>query len=159
MADDEAARVVAWGAELRAVHGRLRDALELVRDSAGQVAGGADPLAATRELLMFCRGFCTALAGHHTSEDSALFPQIRAQHPELGGLLDKLVQDHSMIAYLLTELEHAAHGTPSAAELERHLDGIGAIMESHFRYEETQLLGVLDALELDASKERLLGPL
>lgn len=38
------------------------------------------------------------------------------------------------------------------------MDGIGAIMESHFRYEERQLLGVLDALDLDAEVTEVLGP-
>ena len=29
----------------------------------------------------------------------------------------------------------------------RHVEGVDAIMESHFRYEERELVGLLDALE------------
>lgn len=49
-----------------------------------------------------------------------------------------------MIAYLLSRLSSALDRSASPEELERHLDGLGAIMENHFRYEERQLLTVLD---------------
>jgi hypothetical protein len=45
------------------------------------------------------------------------------------------------------------------AELNRHLEGVAAIMESHFRYEERQLLTVLETLALDADPHAVLGPL
>lgn len=59
---------------------------------------------------------------------------------------------------------HAADCTPTGSrssleELARHLGGISAIMESHFRYEERQLLVVLETLALDADPKRVLGPL
>ena len=37
--------------------------------------------------------------------------------------------------------------------------GVAAIMESHFRYEERQLLAVLETLALDADPEAVFGPL
>jgi hypothetical protein len=43
--------------------------------------------------------------------------------------------------------------------LARHLDGIGAITESHFRFEERRLLAVLEALAHDADPRDVLGPL
>lgn len=64
-----------------------------------------------------------------------------------------------MIAYLITELENAVAHAATPPELERHLDGISAIMESHFRYEERQLLTVLETLALDADPSEVLGPL
>lgn len=47
----------------------------------------------------------------------------------------------------------------SPEELEQHLAGVAAIMESHFRYEERQLLTVLDTLALDADPRSVLEPL
>ncbi|MDN5796053.1 MAG: hypothetical protein L0H79_09930 [Intrasporangium sp.] len=44
-------------------------------------------------------------------------------------------------------------------ELDRHLAGIAAIMESHFRYEERQLFTVLETLALHANPHDVLGPL
>ena len=49
--------------------------------------------------------------------------------------------------------------TVSTDELARHVGGITAIMESHFRYEEQQLLTVLERLELHAAVTDVLGPL
>ncbi|WP_130014840.1 hemerythrin domain-containing protein [Serinicoccus sediminis] len=156
MAEGESARLVAWSVEMRAVHDRLREALRVTREAVDD--GGPAP-DATRDLLMFCRGFCAALTQHHEGEDRHLFPAIAAAHPHLGQTLRALQQDHSMIAHLLTELQHAVDHRSGPAELVRHLDGIDAVMESHFGYEERQLLGVLQSLDLQADVRSVLGPL
>jgi hypothetical protein len=142
VSERETTRLIAWSHELRQVHNRLREALDLTR------------AASSVDLLLYCHGFCAALDGHHRGEDHTLFPAIRAAHPELEPVLRKLTQDHSMIAHLLAGLRAAP-----ATELDRHLEGVAALMENHFRYEERQLLGVLETLALDASPEAVLGPL
>jgi hemerythrin-like domain-containing protein len=145
----EGSRLIAWNHELTAAHQRLRQALRLVR-------AGEAPRA---DLILYCQGFCAALKGHHLSEDKALFPELSARHPELGPTIAKLVQDHQMIASLLAQLEQALMSAASPDELARHLDGLSAIMESHFSYEERQLGEILSALELAADPHTLLGPL
>lgn len=152
----ERSRLIAWGGELRAVHDRLREALR-VSQEALVVGEEAEP--ATRDLLLFCHGFCTALAGHHEGEDRTLFPAIARQHPGLRDTLGKLEQDHSMMAHLIGGLQDAADRAAPRAELHRHLEGLAAIMESHFRYEERALLEVLDRLVLDEDPKDVLGPL
>jgi hypothetical protein len=47
----------------------------------------------------------------------------------------------------------------SPAEISLQLDGLTAIMESHFSYEERQLLEVLSTLDLAADPHTYLGPL
>jgi hemerythrin-like domain-containing protein len=166
VSEHEASRLVAWSQELRRVHSRLRDALQLTQAAVVDAPGGGGLDAAsaldqhaTRELLLYCHGFCAALDGHHRGEDRALFPAIAAANPELGPVLRKLEQDHSMIAHLLTGLRDASDRTAPPEELALHLEGIAAIMESHFRYEERQLLTVLDILRLEAAPRDVLGPL
>jgi hemerythrin-like domain-containing protein len=154
--EGEATRLRAWSHELRAVHDRLREALRVTGEA---LAAGGTSGPATRDLLLFCHGFCTALGGHHEGEDRELFPAIAAAHPELGDTLRALQQDHSMIAHLLTGMQAAIERAAPAAELDRHREGVAAIMESHFRYEERQLLSVLDTLALDADPRDVLGPL
>lgn len=156
MTEGEKARLIAWSQELRAVHERLREALSVTREA---LATGVPAAAASRDLLLFCHGFCTALVGHHEGEDRQLFPAIAAAHPQLADTLRYLQQDHSMINHLVAGLQDAVSREASPPELERHLEGIGAIMESHFGYEERQLLGVLETLELRADPARVLGPL
>lgn len=137
-------------------HARLRRALEVTRQA---LATGAEVPAAERDLLLYCHGFCVALDGHHRAEDDGLFPALLAQRPELAGVVRTLEQDHGMIAHLLHSLRAALDEDRGGVDLERHLDGIGAIMESHFRYEERQLLGVLTGLDLPLDVPEAFGPL
>ncbi|MDQ0709754.1 hemerythrin-like domain-containing protein [Arthrobacter woluwensis] len=152
----EVVRLIAWGDELREVHQRLRKALHLARTS---LESSPDDAPVGRDILLFCHGFCAALTGHHQGEDRRLFPAIEEEHPELSGALRKLAEDHVLISQLLEDLEAAVRSADPPERLVSRLDGIGAIMESHFQYEERQLLTILDSLELDARPHEVLGPL
>ncbi|MFI2413740.1 hemerythrin domain-containing protein [Streptomyces sp. NPDC018947] len=154
MTECETTRLVAWSREMRQVHRRLREALSLTRAS---LADGTPGESATRELLLYCHGFCTALDSHHRGEDHTLFPAVAAAHPELRPVLRSLEQDHSMIAHLLGGLRTAVERAAPPEELDQHLEGISALMENHFRYEERQLLTVLETLELTAEPREALG--
>ncbi|SDE21514.1 DNA-binding response regulator, NarL/FixJ family, contains REC and HTH domains [Glycomyces harbinensis] len=148
-------RLVAFGAQLRSVHQRLRQALDLARRSIdGEFEGPPG-----QDLLLFCRGFCSALSGHHRSEDGGLFPQIIAEHPELKPVISNLMTDHNMLEHLLGNLSAAIDAGEDPETLHSHLDGIGAVMETHFGYEERQLLSVLDTLALEGTPNDLLGDL
>ncbi|PJJ63823.1 hemerythrin domain-containing protein [Compostimonas suwonensis] len=152
----DADRLIVWDAELRAAHSRLRKALAVTQEA---VAAGDDAPDAASDLLLYCTGFCAALDGHHRSEDAALFPALVAEHPQLAPVVEKLVQDHSMLSHLLGALRTALDRRDGAAEITSHLDGIGAIMESHFRYEERQILEPLRSLRLTGDPADALGPL
>ncbi|MCO5953504.1 hemerythrin domain-containing protein [Microbacterium yannicii] len=154
MTEHETTRIVAWTVELRRVHSSLREAVRVTREALEE--DPRDPSSA-RDLQLYCRGFCVALGEHHRAEDRTLFPAIEAAHPELAPVLRNLMQDHSMIDHLLTSLSAAAESSAPREELERHLDGVTAIMESHFAYEERQLLAVLDTLGLDQDPQVVLG--
>ena len=157
MSPGDTSRLIAWHRELSAAHVRLRAALELAQDSLADPQLG-DPSPAS-DLLVFCLGFCTALGGHHRSEDARLFPELVGRHPELDETIAYLKQDHSMIAHLLSGLEKAIRSQAPPEAIGRHLEGLAAVMESHFRYEERQLLTVLATLDLEAGVPDMLGPL
>ena len=159
MTTGEQHRLIAWDRELSAAHRRLRQAVSLARSAACESREAGDSVSARAELLLYCHGFCTAPGGHHTREDVGLFPELAARYPQLRPTLDRLRQDHEVIATLLAELERALASRASAGVMARHLDGLTAIMESHFRYEERRLLGPLAELDLDADPRSLLGPL
>ncbi|TDB82436.1 hemerythrin domain-containing protein [Micromonospora sp. KC721] len=156
MGEGEKTRLVAWSRELRGVHDRLREALTVTR----QALDAGEPVEpATRDLLLFCHGFCIALTAHHEGEDRHLFPAIAEQYPWLRDTLYYLRQDHSMIAHLLLGLQEAVARAAPPPELRQHVEGVAAIMESHFRYEERQLLTVLETLALGTDPDVVLGPL
>ncbi|WP_210650950.1 hemerythrin domain-containing protein [Nocardioides sp. SYSU D00065] len=156
MTEGETARLIAWAAEMRAVHERLRSALRISQEAA---ADGRDLPQPGRELLLFCHGFCSALEGHHRGEDSLLFPAVEAEHPDLSPRLRKLEQDHAMIGTLLAGLQSAVDAPADPLAIGRHLDGLAAIVESHFAFEERTLNDVLDRLDLHAEVADVFGPL
>ena len=152
-------RAQAWGLELRAVHRRLRDALRFAREA---VEGGTETESLAKNLNLFCYGFCGALSGHHRSEDATLFPLLLQQAPGLAETVGKLVRDHNMIAHLVGALEQALTAHSDSDVLLRHLDGIEAVMETHFRFEEKQLTGLLDGMAEsigNLDKTQLFGPI
>jgi len=152
----EADRLTAWDRELRAAHARLRAALAATREA---LEAGTPAPEASSDLLLFCVGFCAALDGHHRSEDRTLFPAVQTEHPELEDVIGRLMQDHAMLSQLLGSLRAAVEKDADADAVRRHLDGVGALMESHFRYEERQLLEPLRALTLPSAVPDVLGPL
>ncbi len=135
-------RAVALGAELRRLHDRIRDVLDDAREGLDTTAATAS---LTDDLVLRCRAVCTTLGAHHRDEDSALFPWLRRAVPDLGPVVDRLEQDHAMIGTLLAELERVVRSGATGAVVVRHLEGVDAIMESHFRYEERELVALLDA--------------
>ncbi|KGN39163.1 hemerythrin domain-containing protein [Knoellia subterranea] len=128
--------------------------MELVRAGLDE---GADRDTLAADLLLYCHGFCAALDGHHRSEDAALFPQIAAARPDLAPVLAKLSQDHSMMDHLIRGLEHSLTSGADSDTVLGHLEGLGAIMESHFGYEERSLLSVLDEIPLELTPADAFG--
>ncbi|MEV4706975.1 hemerythrin domain-containing protein [Actinoplanes sp. NPDC049316] len=140
---DEYARFTAYGHQLIAVHHRLLDQLDDLR--AGSVP---DP-----ELAVHCRTLCSAVTRHHTGEDETVFPVLAARHPQLRSFLAELERDHQVIAGLLTRLTALAGrlgAAPAAADrdaLHMELDGLAAVLETHFIGEEKRLVEVLNVLD------------
>lgn len=149
-------RLVAWRRQLLQAHERLRLALRTAQQA---TRDGADIADASRDLLLYCHGFCLALDGHHRGEDALLFPTLVQQYPTATPVVSMLRHDHDMIASLLTGLDSAVRSGGSPASLALHLAGLAAIMESHFRFEERELEPLLDQLELDADPAVVFGPL
>lgn len=159
---DERTRLITWRLELAEVHGRLREAVKVVRralDGAAEAPGVHADVA--RDLQVYCRAFCAALDGHHRGETETLFPRLQRQRPELADAIAALLRDHTAIDGLLADLRKALDERGSApAEVAMHLDGIEAVMESHFRYEEKVLAAALDELADPGLDVRTaLGPL
>jgi hypothetical protein len=126
---DEYARFAAYGNQLIHVHTRLRDLLDDLREG----------LVPEAEFETHCVAFCAEVTRHHTGEDETVFPLLAARHPELREFLAELRRDHEIIAGLLGRVRKA----PDAEDL----DGLAAILETHFRGEEKRLVEVLNAVE------------
>ena len=137
-------RATAFGRQLVEIHERLRDGFEELRAelAAGGVPGG-------RSLPEHCLAFCAAVERHHTAEDRETFPAVLAAYPELADVVATLARDHELVSGMLRNVtavveQAAAGGDRTRAVLE--LDGLGALLESHFTYEERKLAALLTPL-------------
>lgn len=143
-------RAAALSDQLIHVHQALRERLTSLRQqAAGDTGLAAAEAALPEDLLSHCLSFCAAVRTHHSGEDDKLLPALRAAAPELAPVIDSLIEDHDLVAGLLRRIREllAAGQTPSGrGALMRELDGLTAILESHFSYEERRLAKALDTL-------------
>ncbi|MFE7562810.1 hemerythrin domain-containing protein [Kitasatospora sp. NPDC057500] len=154
MASHDGDRAVALSIQLSRVHRDLRRRIDGLRSAPGPHRPDDDPLA------VHCLAFCEALTDHHEGEEERMFVRLVRERPALAPTIDKLVEDHGLISSILVrvrELALGAAGSPDAERdpvqrdpaqwepVRRELDGLAAILESHFRYEERVIGAALDA--------------
>ncbi|MFB8241236.1 hemerythrin domain-containing protein [Kitasatospora purpeofusca] len=146
MASQDGGRTVALSRQLSLAHDELRRLINGLKNDLESGAGHRHTGGGT--LAAHCLAFCSALETHHRGEDDGLFAQLVRERPDLAGTVAKLVEDHGLISSILSrvaELARQADGGPGPDEaIRRELDGLAAIMESHFRYEERVIGAALD---------------
>lgn len=118
-------------------HAFRRDIARFIRAVEQIKAGDASRNEALRE--EWDKNYRQALHGHHTMEDTNIFPDIRNKHPELGAALDKLSEQHHHIDPLLevgdaafADLAHPDHAETVVSELKKLLD-------EHLAFEEAEI--------------------
>ncbi|MBO0839032.1 MAG: hemerythrin domain-containing protein, partial [Actinobacteria bacterium] len=129
-------------------HQQLRDELTRIRAELGRDDRDESDAPVQTELQSHCLAFCAALSTHHTDEDDDIFPALREAQPELAPAIDKLRDDHIAIAAILVQIRTLVTRAQTARAaalpgLRRELDGLAAIAESHFRYEERVVAGTV----------------
>jgi hypothetical protein len=122
-------------------HGFRRDIARFAAALARPLAGDAAKIAA---LEGEWRSYRATLHGHHEAEDNGLFPNIRAAHPELGPVIDRLGADHRRIDPLL------ARGDQAFAELgARHAEAaaivkeLSVLLDEHLGIEEAEVIAFI----------------
>ncbi|MFF4501662.1 hemerythrin domain-containing protein [Streptomyces sp. NPDC001401] len=143
MASRDGDRVVALSLQLSQAHQELRRQINEIRTSLGHRRLSDDAL------VTHCLAFCAALTSHHQGEDNGMFSHLLRERPDLAATVANLVEDHGMISSILSRVrelaERAAESRGSVLEtIGRELDGLAAIMESRFSYEERTISEALD---------------
>nr|WTB31414.1 hemerythrin domain-containing protein [Streptomyces sp. NBC_00830] len=143
MASRDGDRVAALSLQLSQAHQELRRQINEIRTSLGQRRLSDDAL------VTHCLAFCAALTSHHQGEDDGMFSQLQRERPDLSTTVANLVEDHGMIASILSRVRELADKAaesrgPVLEAIRRELDGLAAIMESHFSYEERTISEALD---------------
>jgi deazaflavin-dependent oxidoreductase (nitroreductase family) len=156
LADPERNRAI--GEQLVRHHDELRSQLGRVRSEVDELLAGRQHLSGAartspglhHELLGHCLTFCDGLRLHHVREDGA-FSAFERRFPSLTPALDRLRQEHRVVATTLAELRQlldrlaAEPRRDHAAELREELERLAADVEAHFAYEERALLPALGA--------------
>jgi hypothetical protein len=137
-------RAVAFSRQLRQVHQHLREELTRIRGELGRIEHTEN------ELPVHCLAFCSALTTHHRGEDDGMFTELLNARPDLAPTIKNLIDDHAAIGAILLQIRALAlqaKCTPadSLPVLRRELDGLAAIAESHFGYEERAISAALDS--------------
>ncbi|MCB8901448.1 MULTISPECIES: nitroreductase/quinone reductase family protein [unclassified Streptomyces] len=137
-------------AELRAELTALREGLGSAAEEATDPAGSTDtagtavrhtPTLGSR-LARHCLTFCGALHAHHHNEDSA-FDLLEREFPELSDSLDRMREEHKVVARTVEELEALLTSGAAPATLRAEVDRLATRLEEHFTYEEAQLVPAL----------------
>jgi deazaflavin-dependent oxidoreductase (nitroreductase family) len=149
-------RVAGMGDWLVAVHDWLRKELVEVRrqvDDAVSTGEGVTPRLPKPELgeqlRAHCLSFCPALGRHHVSEDASVFPALARRFPSLRPALDKLGEEHEVVARLQGQIRQLIDdydpATGDLLRLRAQLDRLTAELDAHFRYEEATVVQALNA--------------
>jgi Luciferase-like monooxygenase/Hemerythrin HHE cation binding domain len=150
----------AASAELVAVHDMLRAELATVRDLIVQVQKGAIDAARARSELnqmtmrqnnwtmgAYCQSYCRIVTQHHSLEDVAVFPYLRARDNGLGPVLDRLREEHRVIHGVLDTVDRALVNYISQSGDTSELADAGDLLTdtllSHLAYEERELIDPL----------------
>ncbi|MFC6020254.1 hemerythrin domain-containing protein, partial [Plantactinospora solaniradicis] len=148
-------RILAFGNQLIEIHIWLREEFARLREDVdshldGGTLGGRAISAAA--LPVHCLAFCSALTRHHTGEDGGAFPALAEQFPPLRPVLAELERDHQILAEILGNLTDLLNGLGPEPDPDRamrvraELEGLEAVLETHFRYEEKKIADALNAL-------------
>jgi|SRR6478609_300611 len=155
---------LAAGRHLIDVHDGLRAELGRLRDAIDEVASGASDPAALRSFFnrmtirqnnwtlgAFCQSYCRAVTGHHSLEDSSVFPHLGRADPRLEPVLARLGEEHETIAEILERIDRALVALVAAepdamSRVRESVDLIADAMASHFSYEERELVEPLARL-------------
>jgi Hemerythrin HHE cation binding domain len=138
------------------IHDHLRSELAQIRDLIGQVkdaASAAQVRSAINQMTLrrsswtlgaYCASYCRIVSGHHTLEDQAVFPHLRAAEPGLAPVLDRLADEHKTIHQVLEDVDAALVEHLRSAEgfdgLQEAADILSDVLLSHLAYEEAQLV-------------------
>jgi hemerythrin-like domain-containing protein len=139
-------------------HDNLRAELKQIRDVIEQVASGYTSAAAARSMInqmsmrqnywslgAFCASYCRVVTIHHTIEDQHMFVALRGRDAALGPVLDRLGEEHEVIAEAMTRLDQALVAMVTDPDqlptVRAEFDHFAEALLSHLGYEEEELLG------------------
>ena len=148
------------------VHAHLRSELAQIRGVIAEVAEGRSTAEVARSLIndmsmrqnywslgAFCATFCRVVTMHHSIEDAHLFTSLKLRDAELGPVIDRLAEEHEVVAEVLTRIDLALVAMVTDPEglsaVKAEVDLLADVLLSHLDYEEEELLAPITRLGID----------
>ena len=144
------------------IHDALRAELTQLRDVVDQVRRGLLQVGQARSVIntmtmrqnnwtlgAYCESYCRIVTGHHTLEDRSMFAFLRQRDPDAAPVVDRLAEEHEVIADVLEQVDRALVGLVGAEQrgasdaLEQLAGAVDLLTDtllSHLSYEERELL-------------------
>jgi alkanesulfonate monooxygenase SsuD/methylene tetrahydromethanopterin reductase-like flavin-dependent oxidoreductase (luciferase family)/hemerythrin-like domain-containing protein len=154
---------LAAGQHLVDVHDHLRAELSQLRDLIAQVARGTLEAGAARSFInqmtmrqndwtlgAYCAQYCRVVTTHHSLEDQSIFPHLKRSDPGLVPVIDRLQDEHHVIAHVLDQVDRALVAMVAEEDgmpkLRAAVDLLTDTLLSHLSYEERELVEPLARL-------------
>jgi len=148
------------------VHAHLRSELEQLRSVIAEVAEGRASAEVARSLIndmsmrqnywslgAFCATYCRVVTMHHTIEDLSLFTSLKLRDAELGPVVDRLAEEHEVVADVLNRIDLAlvamVTDPDGLSAVKAEVDLLAEVLFSHLAYEEEELLAPITRLGID----------
>jgi hemerythrin-like domain-containing protein len=144
------------------IHDALRAELTQLRDVVDQVRRGLMQVGQARSVIntmtmrqnnwtlgAYCESYCRIVTGHHTLEDRSMFSFLRHRDPDAAPVVDRLAEEHEVIAGVIEQVDRALVTLVSAEprdaqqaleEFSGTVDLLTDSLLSHLSYEERELL-------------------
>ncbi len=144
------------------IHNALRGELTQLRDVVDQVRRGLMQVGQARSVIntmtmrqnnwtlgAYCESYCRIVTGHHTLEDRSMFLHLRQADPATLPVVDRLAEEHEVIAEVLEQLDRALvdlvaadarRASGALEDLSGAIDLLTDTLLSHLSYEERELL-------------------
>jgi hemerythrin-like domain-containing protein len=121
-------------------HAFRRDLARFLRALENVAAGDVSRVEALRTEWQSYRA---ALHGHHTMEDTQVFPNLTREHAELAPIVQRLTEEHHHIDPLLERGDHAFDALPSVPAAKEVLLALKGLLDPHLATEEAQVVPFL----------------
>ena len=144
------------------IHNALRGELTQLRDVVDQVRRGLMQVGQARSVIntmtmrqnnwtlgAYCESYCRIVTGHHTLEDRSMFLHLRQADPAAAPVVDRLAEEHEVIAEVLEQVDRALvdlvaadarRASGALEDLSAAIDLLTDTLLSHLSYEERELL-------------------
>ncbi|MFF2555274.1 hemerythrin domain-containing protein [Nocardia sp. NPDC058058] len=117
-----------------------------MRDLIRLTAAVAENRLGERSVRIGWETFLRQLDRHHSTEDAALWPLVRAaaDDPADLAILDEMEAEHEGIVNLLSKVEYGVANSVPAERLRSDVDALAAALDTHFTHEEQVALPLID---------------